>query len=1354
MESSLEAAKNCLKDDLYEWFHKVNKHRARISLPPLIADLDGIVSLFGREKLLSEYDRIISSFFATPFDDEQTIDQFTEPVTNAEIDRAFQLAGLAEPDATKVNFKDFFKLKLVSEITSANFGLKIFVYDVKIAPLPFSFDNATSLDLLPKLFRELFNQCTWSFFPTDRIIVEIGNDALASPFNLHLSKFSDFDPDNLLRRVQLMNSSKSFSLDDSFKIKITQIRIPAGGARATNVHCKYDRARMSLSLVTVCVSNNLCLPAALFLGAFRLEHDVTKIPHKSQWINLIRKDRPNAREREAMSLVQRAGLTPGSMFNLDDIEKFQLTCFQNFQICVLSASHANAVIFQYPAVRSAGMKNIYLLLDRNHFDLITNPRGFLGSSFFCDDCKKAFRRREDHRCDGVCGSCYRANDICVNTKPQKCDECLRYFRNDGCFAAHKQIRPKRQKSYCQDVFVCKRCNVFVSLLRRKTSAVHTCGEIHCRVCKGYFPQKSHQCFVQKLDPPTVKDVPKFIFFDFETFVDPVHGHTPNLVVAVTWDGRDVVFPTPGAPMQGDVTTQFCQWLFSEQHRGATLIAHNLRGFDGYFILRWLIDNNRKISVIKRGSQLLEMKYATLDMKTRDTLNFCALRLADFPKAVGLEEGVIKGDFPHLANVKENWDKVIPFPGPELYGIESMKKKQRDEFLLWHAEEKERCGGFFDFRAQIVKYCKKDVEVLQKSAMKFRSDFISTTKIDPFDSITIQGACQKYFKSFLMNENEIAVISANGYQANRKTSIEATEWLEWKKIQYPNLRHGRNGKEVKIGRYFVDGYDDESKTVFEYNGDVFHGCPEHTEQTDKVPFSHITMAEALSYHKEKVQFIETCGYKVEVMWSCQWRHLRQVEEEIGAFLFLLNLHDPLKPKDAFKGGRTNGFKLFEKIKPGQIISHIDVVSLYPYVNKHCEYPVGHPELIVSDFDDVRNYFGFVRCVVDCPSEDYFPILPVTINQKLMFPLCQTCAKTCQQTPCEHKYGARYLKGTWTTAELHYAINNGYRIVEIFEVWHWKERRVGLFADYVDTFLKIKVEASGWPNWCVTEEDKDNFVRQMKDQEGIDIDKSKVATNEGLRRVAKEMLNGFWGKYGQSDELSKTSFVYDPKKFFDRVRSKSEKITDIHMMTENCVMLTSVVEPEYNEGNSNGNLAIAAFTTSWARLKLLEMLRKLGKRVLYCDTDSVMFLTNPGDWEPELGNVLGMWSSELKPGEKHIVKFVCLGPKCYAYETDTGRQEVKSKSFTQNGFTEDILEWSQDGEHLIRSGKTMDFENMYNLLQNPGTKLQVIYPSFMKRNFKEQKIKNVLLAKQMRLVYDKRMLLDDFTTLPFGTRATVQ
>jgi len=200
-----------------------------------------------------------------------------------------------------------------------------------------------------------------------------------------------------------------------------------------------------------------------------------------------------------------------------------------------------------------------------------------------------------------------------------------------------------------------------------------------------------------------------------------------------------------------------------------------------------------------------------------------------------------------------------------------------------------------------------------------------------------------------------------------------------------------------------------------------------------------------------------------------------------------------------------------------------------------------------------------------------------------------------------------------------------------------------------------------------------------------------------------------------------------------------------------MVTSTVESEYNEGNPCGNLAIAAFTTSWARLRLLDMLRRLDQRVLYCDTDSVIYISRIGDWDPERGNVLGMWSDELKSGETSIEKFMCLGPKSYAYVTDTGRQEVKSKSFTQNGFTEDILEWSSNGEELVRTGRKIDFDSMNHLLQNRGEKLQVVYPSFMKRNFKQQSIKNVVLAKQMRLVYDKRVLHDDVTTRPFGTRA---
>jgi len=143
----------------------------------------------------------------------------------------------------------------------------------------------------------------------------------------------------------------------------------------------------------------------------------------------------------------------------------------------------------------------------------------------------------------------------------------------------------------------------------------------------------------------------------------------------------------------------------------------------------------------------------------------------------------------------------------------------------------------------------------------------------------------------------------------------------------------------------------------------------------------------------------------------------------------------------------------------------------------------------------------------------------------------------------------------------------------------------------------------------------------------------------------------------DNLTQTNFVHNPKDFFKLLRSKVRKIHDIHIVTEEAVMVTTSYEEDYNEGSCSSNVAIAAITTSYARLRLLEMMRKLGDRVLYTDTDSVIYVSRKGDWEPPLGTCLGEWDDQLEQGEDHIVDFVSLGPKTYAYKTDAGRVELK-------------------------------------------------------------------------------------------------
>ncbi|GLV38181.1 hypothetical protein CBL_12827 [Carabus blaptoides fortunei] len=46
----------------------------------------------------------------------------------------------------------------------------------------------------------------------------------------------------------------------------------------------------------------------------------------------------------------------------------------------------------------------------------------------------------------------------------------------------------------------------------------------------------------------------------------------------------------------------------------------------------------------------------------------------------------------------------------------------------------------------------------------------------------------------------------------------------------------------------------------------------------------------------------------------------------------------------------------------------------------------------------------------------------------------------------------------------------------------------------------------------------------------------------------------------------------------------------------------------------NVAVAAYTTAQARLRLLDHLQPLGSQVLYYDTDSVIYSPAPGQYEP--------------------------------------------------------------------------------------------------------------------------------------------
>jgi hypothetical protein len=62
----------------------------------------------------------------------------------------------------------------------------------------------------------------------------------------------------------------------------------------------------------------------------------------------------------------------------------------------------------------------------------------------------------------------------------------------------------------------------------------------------------------------------------------------------------------------------------------------------------------------------------------------------------------------------------------------------------------------------------------------------------------------------------------------------------------------------------------------------------------------------------------------------------------------------------------------------------------------------------------------------------------------------------------------------------AVEMGYTLVEVFEFWEYSVTRFengegNIFAEYVNMFLQLKKESSGYPSWVRSEDDKDKYIK---------------------------------------------------------------------------------------------------------------------------------------------------------------------------------------------------------------------------------------------------------------------------------------
>ena len=94
------------------------------------------------------------------------------------------------------------------------------------------------------------------------------------------------------------------------------------------------------------------------------------------------------------------------------------------------------------------------------------------------------------------------------------------------------------------------------------------------------------------------------------------------------------------------------------------------------------------------------------------------------------------------------------------------------------------------------------------------------------------------------------------------------------------------------------------------------------------------------------------------------------------------------------------------------------------------------------------------------------------------------------------------------------------------------------------------------------------------------------------------------------------------------------------------------------NRNYNIWIAAAVTAHARCRLHRQMIKIGpERILYCDTDSIVFLYNR--YEVSLASRgLGNWVDETMDFGSAIKKIFAFAPKSYCLLLENGEYRIKA------------------------------------------------------------------------------------------------
>ena len=638
------------------------------------------------------------------------------------------------------------------------------------------------------------------------------------------------------------------------------------------------------------------------------------------------------------------------------------------------------------------------------------------------------------------------------------------------------------------------------------------------------------------------------------------------------------------------------------------IAHNGSGYDTRHIAEVaarLVDAVH-IQVVPRGVKFMQLKLGRHTV-FGDSLLQLPGSLAALAKGFFGGDVVVKGYFPHLFNTAANHGYRGPIPSKRYFDM-AFSAKTADslaEFNKWYDE---RTLEVWDFDEELLKYCRNDVLILSMLVKEYHDICTSKYEVSPWFSMTAPSYVHK------------AVV--------RQLSVN---------LELPDV-------------------------------------------TSREEYS------------EAVR---------EAAWNTHWGVNTPNEYWFA--------------RGALRGGRTDVRKLHYLVSPqdwarGVRISYVDIVSMYPYCQIAFQYPVGLPEIFVYTPDlypcymhrnpkDGSNYlpsvcgcsllekktrgkgvdkrlnifesydcvpsvdqiladdsfFGYVCASLTPPRNIFHPVLVVWDDD------AGKCIGSLR--PIDH--------GRLTTPEFKKALRCGYRLDALHRLDRYRAAP-GLWNDFIKPLYVDKMASS---EACPDQATQDTLVQAYSAEpfcmgDAVRESFPRWGLLPAKRQVVKIMLNCGWGKHCEQPNKDEVKFLGDESEeghlnahnFIADLATGVQRVKDISLVGDKTMVRygnTGVAEPSFHRGY----IPAGAFVPAYGRLMLHEQLEKLGDRVLYHDTDSIMYVDDPDLYSVPQSDIWGGWSEEkFGPKNGGIREFVALGPKSYGIRGNNGVSQIKIKGLS--------------------------------------------------------------------------------------------